>query len=180
MRCAGSSQRLQYTSNTSLASGRGWAPNDHNAALNWIEAFADGTTEAVRRRDAEAARAQTNFIAAAYRAEPDALRTIVDVPYAEDLMQDSSADDNTWAGRLIAEQIRQLSTDMWGARQAQKNPAVSTPPGKDHPLRGWMETPRLPELRGRYCVRAGCRASGTRCSNPNSNVRTILIASGPR
>jgi hypothetical protein len=51
---------------------RGWDPADENTALTWIEAFADRTTEAVKRRDAEAVRAQTNFIAAAYRAEPDA------------------------------------------------------------------------------------------------------------
>jgi hypothetical protein len=65
---------------------RGWDPTDENIALNWVEAFADRTTEAVKLRDAHSVRAQTNFIAAAYRAEPDALRSIVDVSYAENLM----------------------------------------------------------------------------------------------
>jgi hypothetical protein len=93
---------------------RGWPPTDDNTALNWVEAFADRTTEAVKRRDAEAVRAQTNFIAAAYRAEPDTLRTIVDVSYAENLMWDSSADDKKWAWLFIAAEIRHLFTEMWG------------------------------------------------------------------
>jgi hypothetical protein len=85
---------------------RGWDPTDDNTALTWVEAFADRTTEAVKRRDAEAVRAQTNFIAAAYRADPSALHTIVDVSYAENLMWDSSARDKQWAWRFIAAEIR--------------------------------------------------------------------------
>jgi len=65
---------------------RGWDPADDDTALIWVEAFADRTTDAVKRRDAEAIREQTAFFAAAFRAEPDALRTIVDVSYAENLM----------------------------------------------------------------------------------------------
>lgn len=93
---------------------RGWDPTDANTALTWVEAFADRTTGAVKRRDAEAVRAQTNFIAAAYRTEPDALRTIVDVSYAENLMWDSSDADKQWAWRFIAPEIRELFTEMWG------------------------------------------------------------------
>ena len=93
---------------------RGWDPTDDNTALNWVEAFADRTTEAIKRRDAEVVRAQTNFIAAAYRAEPDALRTIVDVSYTENLMWDASASDKRWAWQFIAAEIRQLFTEMWG------------------------------------------------------------------
>lgn len=93
---------------------RGWDPIDDNTALAWVEAFADRTTEAVRRRDAEAIQAQTNFIAAAYRAEPNALRTIVDVSYADNLMWDSSAADKQWAWRFIAPEIQQLFAEMWG------------------------------------------------------------------
>jgi hypothetical protein len=93
---------------------RGWDPTDDNTALTWVEAFADRTTEAVKRRDAEAVRAHTNFIAAAYGAEPDALRTIVDVSYAENLMWDSSAADKQWAWGFIASEIQQLFIGMWG------------------------------------------------------------------
>jgi hypothetical protein len=93
---------------------RGWDPTDDNTALTWVEAFADRTTEAVKRRDEEAVRAHTNFIAAAYRAEPDALRTIVDVSYAENLMWDCSASDKQWAWGFIASEIRQLFIEMWG------------------------------------------------------------------
>lgn len=93
---------------------RGWDPADDDTVFTWVEAFADRTTEAVMRRDAEAVRAQTDFIAAAYRTEPTALRTIVDVSYAENLMWDSTASDKQWAWRFIATEIRQLFTAMWG------------------------------------------------------------------
>lgn len=93
---------------------RGWDPANDDTALIWVEAFADRTTEAVRRRDSGAVRAHTNFIATAYRAEPDALRTIVDVSYSENLMWDSSAEDKRWAWMFIAPEIRQLFTEMWG------------------------------------------------------------------
>ncbi len=59
-------------------------------------------------------RAQTSFIAAAYRAEPDALRVIVDVSYAENLLWDCGAQDKRWAWRFIAADIRQLFVEMWG------------------------------------------------------------------
>jgi hypothetical protein len=93
---------------------RGWDPSDDSTALTWVEAFADRTTEAVKRRDAEAIQVQTNFIAAAYRAEPDALRTIIDVSYAENLMWDASPADKKWAWCFIAADIRKLFADMWG------------------------------------------------------------------
>jgi hypothetical protein len=93
---------------------RGWEPLDGDTALNWVEAFADRTTEAVKRRDAEAVQAHTNFFATAYRAEPDALRTIVDVSYAENLMWDANASDKQWAWKYIAAEIRQLFTQIWG------------------------------------------------------------------
>ncbi|MEW6022475.1 MAG: hypothetical protein AB1807_10075 [Pseudomonadota bacterium] len=93
---------------------RGWDPADENTALSWVEAFADRTNEAVRRRDAEGVRAQTGFIAAAYRANPDALRVIVDVSYAENLLRECGAQDKRWAWRWIAADIRQLFVEMWG------------------------------------------------------------------
>jgi hypothetical protein len=93
---------------------RGWEPTADHVALSWVEAFADRTTEAVKRRDPDAVRAQTNLIAAAYRAEPEALRTIVDVSYAENLMWDASTEDKVWAWEFIAAEIRQLYTAEWG------------------------------------------------------------------
>jgi len=93
---------------------RGWDPTDDGIAFTWVEAFADRTTEAIKRRDAEAIQGQTSFIAAAYRAEPDALRTIVDVSYAENRMWDASTADKKWAWNYIAGEIRQFFTDIWG------------------------------------------------------------------
>jgi len=93
---------------------RRWDPADDNILFAWVEAFADRTTEAIKRRDADAVIAQTNFIAAAYRAEPDALRTIVDVSYAENLMWNATNDDKKWAWAFIAAEIRHLFSEMWG------------------------------------------------------------------
>ena len=57
-----------------------------------------GRANALKRRDAEAV--QTNFIAVAYRAKPGALRTIVDVSYAEHLMWDASLSDRERAAAM--------------------------------------------------------------------------------
>jgi hypothetical protein len=100
---------------------RGWDPTDDGIAVIWVEAFADRTTEAIKRRDPEAVQAQTNFIASAYRAEPDALRTIVDVSYAENLMWNASDSDKQWAWKLIAPEIRQIFTEVWGDPTADKD-----------------------------------------------------------
>jgi len=59
-------------------------------------------------------RAQTSFIAAACRTEPDALRVIVDVSYAENLLWDCGPRDKRWAWRFIAADIQQLYVEMWG------------------------------------------------------------------
>lgn len=73
------------------------------------------------RRDAETVRAQTSFIAAAYRAAPDALRTIVDVSYAENLMWNASVPDKQWAWKFIAAEIQQLFIEMWGDPTSDQN-----------------------------------------------------------
>ena len=109
--------RLRFPEEATLTDNwlreRGWDPTDGNTALNWVEAFADRTTDAIKRRDAEAVQAQTNLIAAAYRADPEGLRTIVDVSYSENLMWDASVDDKKWAWEFVAAEIRQLFTAMW-------------------------------------------------------------------
>jgi hypothetical protein len=87
---------------------------DESTAFIWVEAFADRTAESVRRRDAKTVQAHTNFVAAAYRAEPDALRAIVDVSYAENMMSEASAADKKWAWRFTATDIRKFFSDMWG------------------------------------------------------------------
>jgi hypothetical protein len=94
---------------------RDWDPTADDVSFIWVEAFADRTMEAICRRDSEVVQAHTNFIAAAYRAEPEALRTIVDVAYAENIMWDVGRDDKVWAWELIAAEIRQLYEAMWGA-----------------------------------------------------------------
>lgn len=93
---------------------RGWDPQEEHVALAWVEAFADRTTEAIRRRDSEAVMAQTSFLASAYGANPSGLRTIVDVSYAENIMWDASAEDRVWAWEFIAEEVRHFYMEMWG------------------------------------------------------------------
>lgn len=93
---------------------RGWEPADDDIPFIWVEAFADRTTDAIKRRDADTVRAHTHFIADAYRVEPDALRAIVDVSYAENLMWNASAADKQWAWKFIPDEVRQFFMAMWG------------------------------------------------------------------
>jgi hypothetical protein len=93
---------------------RGWDPYEGQVALTWVEAFADRITEAIRRRDGEAVKEQTGFMAVAYRAKPLALRTIVDVSYAENIMWDACDEEKVWAWDFIAEDIRKFYIEMWG------------------------------------------------------------------
>lgn len=93
---------------------RGWEPGEQGTAYSWVEAFADRITEAIRRRDGQAVRAQTSLVAAAWRAEPEALRTIVDVAYAENIMWDANHEEKRWAWEFIAEDIHALYCDCWG------------------------------------------------------------------
>jgi hypothetical protein len=93
----------------------GWDVTSDDIAFIWVEAFADRTAEAVRRRDGEAVRAHTGFLAEAYRAQPGALRTIIDVSYAENILGSVPAEDKVWAWKYIAADIRQLYQAMWGA-----------------------------------------------------------------
>ena len=99
---------------------RGWDATEQNGtAYIWVEAFADRTTEAIKRRDVAEVRAQTEFLAAQYRNTTGKLRAIVDVSYAENIMWDASDEDKAWAWEFIALEIQQLYEAIWG------NPARS-------------------------------------------------------
>ena len=94
---------------------RGWDPAGQDGmAYVWLEAFADRTTEAIFRRDAPSVQTHTEFIADQYRAAPEALRAIVDVAYAENIMWNASDDDKAWAWQFIALEIRQFHEAVWG------------------------------------------------------------------
>lgn len=94
---------------------RGWDPTEENGtAYTWVEAFADRTTDAIKRRDVVSVRALTSSVADQYRAAPEALRAIVDVSYAENVMWDASDADKVWAWQFIAFEIRQFYEAMWG------------------------------------------------------------------
>lgn len=94
---------------------QGWDPEEPGGiAYLWVEAFADRTTDAIKRRDGGGVRAQTGFLADQYHAAPDILRAIVDVSYAENIMWDASDEDKAWAWEFIAVEIRQLYAQMWG------------------------------------------------------------------
>ncbi|WP_443098493.1 DUF7674 family protein [Telluria antibiotica] len=85
-------------------------PTADDVSFTWVEACADRTTEAIRRRDSEVVQSHTNFIAAAYRAEPEALRTIVDVAYAENLMWDAGPEDRAGRGSSLQRTFDALIT----------------------------------------------------------------------
>jgi hypothetical protein len=79
----------------------------------WVEAFAARITEAIKRKDGAAIRAQTAFLADQYLAAPDALRAIVDVSYAENIMFDASEREKAWAWKFVAAGIQRLYEQMW-------------------------------------------------------------------
>jgi hypothetical protein len=93
---------------------RGWDPADEDvSAYTWVEAFADRITDAIRQSDACAIRAQTDFLAEEYMANPEQLGEIVDVAYSENIMWNASDSEKVWAWEFIAPEIRQLYEDTW-------------------------------------------------------------------
>jgi len=92
---------------------RGW-DDPGNSPHIWVEAFADRTTEAARAGDWSSVRDQTEFLATEFRNGSEAVRKLVDVSYAENLMWD--LDDGikniTWPN--IAKEVRELYEQIWG------------------------------------------------------------------
>ena len=93
---------------------RNWDPAEYDDYPHtWVEAFAGRITEAIKRKDSAAIGAQTGFLADQYRANPDALLSIVDVSYAENMMWDASDEEKAWAWEFIAADIQQFYLQMW-------------------------------------------------------------------
>lgn len=94
---------------------RGWEqPELDEAPYLWVEAFADRTTAAARAGNWSAVTAHTEFMAAEYRNGADAVKNLIDVAYAENLMWDieDSAKLVTWP--YLAPAIQDLYEQMWG------------------------------------------------------------------
>jgi len=83
----------------------------------WVEAFADRTTEAARAGDWAQVRDHTEFVAAEFRGGSEAVKSLVDVGYAENLMWDLEGDAKVVAWPHVAEEVRDLYERMWGAPQ---------------------------------------------------------------
>lgn len=92
---------------------RGWEELDECPHI-WVEAFADRTTEAARVRDWDLVREHTEFFAAEYRDGNDAIRRIVDVSYAENLMWDLDTGARILAWPVVAKEVRELYEQIWG------------------------------------------------------------------
>lgn len=94
---------------------RGWNRAAHDDIPHvWVEAFADRIGEAIARKDGAAIREQTAFLADQYLAAPEALRSIVDVSYAENILCNASPKEKAWAWKFIAVDIRRMYVRMWG------------------------------------------------------------------
>ena len=91
---------------------RGWAPDED--PFVWIEAFADRTSEAVKRHDEAVIKAHTEFMATEHCQGSASVRSLVDVAYAENLMWDLDVSDRVWAWPHIARTVRALYEAMWG------------------------------------------------------------------
>lgn len=101
-------------------SERGWDELD-KAPYIWVEAFADRTTDAARAHNWVLVKAHTEFIAAEYRDGSEAVRSLVDVSYAENLMWDLERTEKVVAWPHIAKEVRVLYEQMWGAPRTEES-----------------------------------------------------------
>ena len=83
------------------------------STFQWIEAFADRVTDAIKLRRGDIVTELTSFMAEQYRDQPDALQGIMDVAFAENLMWDVGDEAKVWAWPFIAAEIRHLYAEMW-------------------------------------------------------------------
>ena len=88
----------------------------------WIEAFADRVRDAARAEDFPSIRDQTNFMAEKYLSGSDAVKSIIDVAYAENILWDASEKEKASAWPLVSKTIRQLYEEMWGPTSIPTNP----------------------------------------------------------
>ena len=91
-----------------LLEERGWASN-----YDWIEAFAGRVADAVREQRGAKVKELTAFFAEQYQEGP-AVRRIVDVALAENILGDIDDQAKLWAWPHIATEIRHLYAAMWG------------------------------------------------------------------
>jgi hypothetical protein len=98
---------------------RGWDELEEleEAPHTWVEAFADRTTEAAREENWSLVQEHSEFFAAEYRKGPEAVRQLVDVAYAENLMWNLDSRGKVLAWPYIAEEVRKLYEQMWGKPQ---------------------------------------------------------------
>jgi hypothetical protein len=93
---------------------RGWEKTELDEAPHlWVEAFADRTTEAARAANWSVVEDHTEFMAAAYRSGSDAVKKLVDVAYAENLMWDLEDSAKVAAWPYVDEVVRDLYDRMW-------------------------------------------------------------------
>ncbi|KQV50985.1 MULTISPECIES: hypothetical protein [unclassified Duganella] len=93
---------------------RGWELVDECPHI-WVEAFADRTTEAARDQDWGLVKSHTEFLATEYRDGTDAVRKMVDVSYAENLMWDLDADAKASAWQYVAKEVQALYEQTWNS-----------------------------------------------------------------
>lgn len=81
---------------------------------DWIEAFAGRVADAVRERSGAHVEELTEFFAKQYRDGAVAVRRIVDVALAENMLFGLDDQAKIWAWPHIAIEIRHLYSAMWG------------------------------------------------------------------
>jgi hypothetical protein len=91
---------------------RGRDPSEH--LHMWVEAFADRTTEAVRSGDWALVHEHTSFVSNLLHEGSEAIRKLVDVSYAENLMWNLEQSMKIKAWPHIDPSIRHLYEQMWG------------------------------------------------------------------
>lgn len=81
---------------------------------SWLEEFSQITTEAIRRRDEEQARAHLAFMSERLSTADEDVREVIDVAYTENLLWDLNAAQKKWGWTLMPENLRALYRAMWG------------------------------------------------------------------
>jgi hypothetical protein len=80
----------------------------------WMEAFADRTNDAMRAHDFERVKAHTEHLAGQYRSGSAAVKNLIDVAYAENLMWDVKGKNRKLAWPHIGKDMQNLYIAIWG------------------------------------------------------------------
>jgi hypothetical protein len=96
-----------------LMLGRGYDESMERGYI-WVETLADVTNMYIGRREEAALQGHLRLFSIEYDRGSEAVRSCIDVGYAENLMWDCDEADKEWAWPLIPKNLQDLYMGMWG------------------------------------------------------------------